>query len=51
MLEIARRTGPTVRDLHNASAPALRHDFGGEINFVMRRTNAGTELRNDALRL
>ncbi len=51
MLEIACRAGPTVRDLENASAPALRDDFGGEINFVMRRTNARTEMRNDTLRL
>ncbi|MEY2480991.1 MAG: hypothetical protein QOI04_1918 [Verrucomicrobiota bacterium] len=39
-----------VVNLLHAARSTLRNDLGGEIDFVMRRTNAGTELHDQILR-
>ena len=40
-----------VVDLLNAEGPALPDDFGAEIDFVVRRPNAGTELHHHVRRI
>ena len=46
MIQIAGSAGAGVVDVLNAARAASPDDFGGEIDFVVRRANAGTELHD-----
>src|SRR5262249_33294823 len=44
--QIAGRAGAGVMDVLNTERATLPDDFGGEVDFVMRGANAGTELHD-----
>jgi hypothetical protein len=50
MLEITGGADAAVENLLDARVATLTDDLCGEINFVMRRPNAGTQLRNEIAR-
>src|SRR5438477_1652514 len=50
MFQIAGRTDTAVVNFFDTGIATLPGNFGGEINFVMRRPNAGAELRDQIAR-
>lgn len=46
MFQIASSADTAVVNLFDTGIPTLPGNFGGEINFVMRRPNARAELRD-----
>src|SRR5205085_10294414 len=51
MFQIASRADTAVMDVVDTGIPALPDDFRSKINFVMRRSNAWAQLRNQLTRL
>ncbi len=49
-IQIAGRAHATIMHVRHTLIPTRANDVGGEINFVVRRTNAGAELDHEVAR-